>query len=143
MGTIIFISSSDSRRLPKPSNTMQTAIVFLCAVAMSQAYVYYGYPSYYNIAAAPLAGNTVCSPQQVTACKNFLGATAVPVSAFNCEGQCGLCDLCEVAQEEVPECRTHCIIGKTNCVATCEKGKAICIGCGVSKSFSLFKFENT
>merc|ERR1712012_1107785 len=116
------ISSSDSRRLSKPSITMQTAFVFLCAVAMSQAYVYYG---------LPYAANGGCFPQRLEACKNFLGASGVPVAAFNCEGQCGLCDLCPAATTDVPECGTHCVAGKAKCIESCEKGKAICIGCGV------------
>ena len=38
------------------------AIVFLCVMAMSQAYVYYGLPNYptrtiYNVAAAPVVAN--------------------------------------------------------------------------------------
>ena len=72
-----------------------------------------------------------CFPQRLEACKNFLGASGVPVAAFNCEGQCGLCDLCPAATTDVPECGTHCVAGKAACIDSCEKGKAICIGCGV------------
>ena len=72
-----------------------------------------------------------CFPQRLAACKNFYGKFGVPVSAFNCEGQCGLCDLCVVATEEVPECSTLCAKGKNACMETCQKGKAQCIACGV------------
>ena len=72
-----------------------------------------------------------CFPQRIEACQNFFGQRGAPVSAFNCEGQCGLCDLCAVATKEVPECGTICVKGKDACMNTCEAGKAACINCGI------------
>ena len=72
-----------------------------------------------------------CFPQRIAACQNFYGSYGVPVSAFDCEGQCGLCDLCAAATEDVPECSTLCARGKDACMDTCEAGKATCTACGI------------
>merc|ERR1712029_470257 len=141
------ISSSwvhSSRRSLTFKFIMKTAIVFLCALAMAHSYTYYNdyyrtyrpvvYGGNFNPVYQPIVQRTVsqqCFPQRIAACQNFYGSYGVPVSAFDCEGQCGLCDLCAAATEDVPECSTLCAKGKDACMDTCEAGKAACTACGI------------
>ena len=72
-----------------------------------------------------------CFPQRIDACKNHFGQFGVPVSAYSCEGECGLCELCGAATKDVPECSTYCVAGKQGCIDTCNAGKAKCLACGI------------
>ena len=70
----------------------------------------------------------VCTPEQCLKCQDF-GTNAI--SSYNCEGECGLCDLCVAKTKPVPECDTFCSAGKSGCTAECEQGKKICLSCSV------------
>ena len=76
---------------------------------------------------APVASAT-CFPQRIEACTAHFPQG---VSGYNCAGQCGLCDLCPSAHQDVPECSSYCAMGKEACIATCEAGKAKCLACGI------------
>ena len=71
-----------------------------------------------------------CSAAQQQACfSQFGGESAL---TFDCNGLCGLCDLCNTQQAAgVPECASRCASGKAKCNQLCENGKSICLACGV------------
>ena len=67
-----------------------------------------------------------CFADRCLACQNHFGAE---LATYDCEGQCGLCSLCNAATlAVVPGCR-YCEDGIDACVATCKKGKGLCSAC--------------
>jgi len=98
---------------------MKVAIVLLaCIVAMASA-------SY----SKPGLNGVQCFKDRCDVCANMFGGNH---EAFDCEGQCGLCALCNAATEAVvPGCR-HCQDGIDACVKTCNDGKALCGACAGS-----------
>ena len=74
----------------------------------------------------PGVGGVNCFPDRCETCKNHLGSN---YATFDCEGQCGLCALCNAATEAVvPGCR-HCQDGIDKCIETCNLGKKYCGAC--------------
>ena len=71
-----------------------------------------------------------CSAAQQQACSSQFGRESA--LTFDCNGLCGLCDLCNTQQAAgVPECASRCASGKAKCNQLCENGKSICLACGV------------
>ena len=71
-----------------------------------------------------------CSAAQQQACSSQFGRESA--LTFDCNGLCGLCDLCNTRQAAgVPECASRCASGKAKCNQLCENGKSICLACGV------------
>ena len=69
---------------------------------------------------------TQCFPDRCLACQNHFGAN---LKTFDCEGQCGLCALCNAATlSVVPGC-AHCKDGIDTCIDVCKKGQKICSAC--------------
>ena len=91
-------------------------VLFACIVVATASY------SYTN----PGENGVNCFPDRCEVCKNFLGAN---YDTFDCEGQCGLCALCNAATEAVvPGCR-YCQDGIDACIANCKMGKKYCGAC--------------
>ena len=94
------------------------AIVFACLIAVAVA-------SY----ARSGEKDATCFADRCETCKNhFKGNHAV----FDCEGQCGLCALCNAATIPVVEGCRYCQDGIDKCIETCNKGKKICNYCANS-----------
>ena len=75
-------------------------------------------------------GTPQCFEERITACRTQFGEGTI--STYNCDGICGLCDLCNTPQTtNVEECSTYCSSGVAKCKEVCENGKAICLACGV------------
>ena len=80
------------------------------------------------VIAGQVAGGNECFPELITTCQRHLSL----YPSANCEGLCGLCDLCGAAkvQNPAPGCE-YCKPGKEACTKTCNDGKAICAKCGI------------
>ena len=80
-------------------------------------------PATYGIQTDP------CFEGRKKACKVQFGVGEI--ASYNCEGWCGLCDLCSTPQAaNVPECGTFCAPGVAKCTEVCEIGKQKCLACG-------------
>merc|ERR1712025_1449614 len=104
----------------KPQLTkMKTAVIVLLAVvAVAQAY--------YQKSDKNQLEASQCFPDRCLACQNHFGDQ---LATFDCEGQCGLCALCNAATLSiVPGC-AHCKDGIDACIDVCKKGQKICSAC--------------
>ena len=67
-----------------------------------------------------------CFADRCLACQNHFGSQ---LANYDCEGQCGLCALCNAATLSiVPGC-AYCKDGIDACVDTCNRGKKLCTAC--------------
>ena len=76
----------------------------------------------------------MCFPERCQTCEAHLGEN---LKGFDCEGQCGLCALCNAATVPVVEGCRYCKDGIDACIATCNNGKQLCGAC--SKACSIAK----
>ena len=79
----------------------------------------------------PLPGVTAqCFPEKLQTCQAHFSL----YPNINCEGICGLCDLCGAAKGtdsvSPPGCE-YCAKGAEACTATCNAGRTLCAQCGI------------
>merc|ERR1711893_558468 len=117
----------------KGSN-MKTATAIFCLFlavvnAVPQQYFYahsnsIPMPGVYGV--SPSESGDPCFEGRKQACKVQFGVGEI--ASYNCEGWCGLCDLCGTPQAaNVPECFTFCALGVAKCTEVCEIGKQKCL----------------
>ena len=79
----------------------------------------------------PLPGVTAkCFPEKIQTCQAHFSL----YPSVNCEGICGLCDLCGASKGtdsvSPPGCE-YCANGADACAAMCNKGRQLCAECGI------------
>ena len=130
---IIIVYKNVNKQLILYFALQAVALLFVACVASTQAFYYSPYFNHYS-APTVVRGVNQCFPQRCQACRESFSDE--PISTYDCEGKCGLCDLCLNTPNAVPDCQRWCTVGQAACVDNCNKGKALCIGCaGVCGTF--------
>merc|ERR1712008_366425 len=100
------ITAMDTLTMDLDPGTLTTIL----ATIYGSLYSNYNSRNYYK-APANFPSSWECSAAQQEACVSQFGGQSV--STFDCNGLCGLCDLCNTRQAAgVPECATRCASGK-------------------------------
>ena len=126
-----FVSIFSFERSFLPNYKLQAVALLVVAMAAASQAFYYS-PYFYS-------GGLQCFPQRCQACRESFDT---PLATYDCEGKCGLCDLCEGSPNNVADCARWCVvdgrINKPACVDNCNKGKQICTACAGACGLGVF-----
>merc|ERR1711860_147743 len=104
----------------QPTLNMKFVIALFACITMASA----SYSENYFVFEGE--GGINCFPERCEVCQAHFGEDW---KIFDCEGQCGLCALCNAATKPIVEVCRYCKDGINDCIHTCNKGKQLCGAC--------------